>query len=260
MEVHAHTHTPRKKWTHYFWEFLMLFLAVFCGFLAENQREHYVEAHRAEDYAKSFYNDLKSDTADINKGQRYIRFFISVLDSFSSIAGSGYGKTLVPGTFYYYGREVTHAYPIDWSRSTLNQLIQSGNLRYIKNKELVNKINQYYALQGTIDATSSSDEKHREVIRELRNKIVDDRFFSIFLRNVNADNIINNLSLSPQIDSMMHLQLPLQNGSEQYLPELLNHLTERRMRLEVYSVIQFSNAKKLALEIMNLLEKEYHPK
>ena len=27
MEVHAHTHTARKKWTHYFWEFLMLFLA-----------------------------------------------------------------------------------------------------------------------------------------------------------------------------------------------------------------------------------------
>jgi len=23
MEVHAHTHTARKKWTHYFWEFLM---------------------------------------------------------------------------------------------------------------------------------------------------------------------------------------------------------------------------------------------
>ena len=30
MEVHAHTHTERKKWTHYFWESLMLFLAVFC--------------------------------------------------------------------------------------------------------------------------------------------------------------------------------------------------------------------------------------
>ncbi|MBK9661472.1 MAG: hypothetical protein IPO68_16495 [Chitinophagaceae bacterium] len=43
MEVHHHAHTARKKWTHYFWEFLMLFLAVFCGFLAENQREHYVK-------------------------------------------------------------------------------------------------------------------------------------------------------------------------------------------------------------------------
>lgn len=34
MEVDAHTHTS-KKWTRYFWEFLMLFLVVFCGFLAE---------------------------------------------------------------------------------------------------------------------------------------------------------------------------------------------------------------------------------
>ena len=33
MEVHAHTHTARKKWTHYLWEFLMLFLSVFGGFL-----------------------------------------------------------------------------------------------------------------------------------------------------------------------------------------------------------------------------------
>jgi hypothetical protein len=24
MEVHAHSHTARKKWTHYFWEFLIL--------------------------------------------------------------------------------------------------------------------------------------------------------------------------------------------------------------------------------------------
>ena len=60
MEVHAHshlasgeTHTARKKWTHYFWEFLMLFLAVFCGFLAQNQREHMIEGQREKKYAKS---------------------------------------------------------------------------------------------------------------------------------------------------------------------------------------------------------------
>ena len=41
MEVHHHSHTARKNWTHYFWEFLMLFLAVFCRFIAENQREHF---------------------------------------------------------------------------------------------------------------------------------------------------------------------------------------------------------------------------
>jgi len=46
MEVHAHAHTPRKKWTNYLWEFLMLFLAVFCGFLAEYQLEHIIENQR----------------------------------------------------------------------------------------------------------------------------------------------------------------------------------------------------------------------
>ena len=46
MEVHAHTHTSRKKWTHYFWEFLMLSLAVFCGFFAEYQLEHKIEKDR----------------------------------------------------------------------------------------------------------------------------------------------------------------------------------------------------------------------
>ena len=64
MEVHAHTHTPRKKWTHYLWEFLMLFLAVFCGFLAEYQLEHKIEKERGRQYIRSFYNDLKTDTAE----------------------------------------------------------------------------------------------------------------------------------------------------------------------------------------------------
>src|SRR4026208_1873787 len=63
MEVHHHSHTARKKWTNYFWEFLMLFLAVFCGFLAENLREHRVERQRGVQYIQSFYQDLKTDTA-----------------------------------------------------------------------------------------------------------------------------------------------------------------------------------------------------
>src|SRR6266498_161989 len=62
MEVHAHTHSERKKWTHYLWEFLMLFLAVFCGFLAENQREHYVEQQREKQYARELYDEFNADS------------------------------------------------------------------------------------------------------------------------------------------------------------------------------------------------------
>ena len=72
MEVHQHTHTPRKKWTHYLWEFLMLFLAVFCGFLAENQREHMIEHQREKEYIKSFVEDLEIDTARFSGTIKYI--------------------------------------------------------------------------------------------------------------------------------------------------------------------------------------------
>jgi predicted MPP superfamily phosphohydrolase len=62
MDVHHHSHTERKKWAHYFWEFLMLFLAVFCGFLAENQRRHMVEHQREKQYMGSLLSDLAADT------------------------------------------------------------------------------------------------------------------------------------------------------------------------------------------------------
>jgi hypothetical protein len=77
MEVHHHSHlassethipTSRgKKWKHYFWEFLMLFLAVFCGFLAENQREHIIEHQREKKFARRLVSDLQQDTAFLNK-------------------------------------------------------------------------------------------------------------------------------------------------------------------------------------------------
>ena len=41
MEVHHHAHHEhgKKNWKSYFWEFLMLFLAVSLGFYAENTRD-----------------------------------------------------------------------------------------------------------------------------------------------------------------------------------------------------------------------------
>src|SRR5688572_19318262 len=101
MEVHQHTHTPRKKWTHYFWEFLMLFLAVFCGFLAENQREHMIEHQREKKYVRSLIQDLKTDTANllayINKrAEKRI-----LMDSLTILLTTGQHTQLGNETYYF---------------------------------------------------------------------------------------------------------------------------------------------------------------
>ena len=73
MEVHQHTHPAhgKKNWKDYFWEFLMLFLAVFCGFLAEYQLEHVIENSREKQFIRSYIEDLKTDTAAINRNLVY---------------------------------------------------------------------------------------------------------------------------------------------------------------------------------------------
>src|ERR1044072_6309926 len=64
MEVHKHPHhiTHKKKWREYLLEVLMLFLAVFLGFIAENQREHFVEHQREKKFAGRLLSDLRQDS------------------------------------------------------------------------------------------------------------------------------------------------------------------------------------------------------
>ena len=88
MEVHHHAHDPalphhKKNWKSYFWEFLMLFLAVFCGFLAEYQLEHKIERDRGQQYIESFYEDLITDSSHFNYiYNRYVKK-LSVLQTIS---------------------------------------------------------------------------------------------------------------------------------------------------------------------------------
>lgn len=143
MEVHAHTHTARKKFTHYLWEFLMLFLAVFCGFLAENQREHMVEHRREKRYMQSLYSDLKKDTAYIKNYTAYLRLNYKRLDSIKNMINS-HQYISDPKNFYrlaFLSRSVRY---FESHNSGYEQLKSSGNLRLIRNQALADSLVDYY--------------------------------------------------------------------------------------------------------------------
>ncbi|MBL0130860.1 MAG: hypothetical protein IPP43_06835 [Chitinophagaceae bacterium] len=257
MEVHAHTHTPRKKWTHYFWEFLMLFLAVFCGFLAENQREHFVEAQRAKEYAKSLLSDMKEDTVEISGGIFQNTFMIEAFDSCVSIGLKNIDNLTVPGVFYYYSRFSTNAYAIDWNKSTLTQLVQSGNLRYFKNKELVRKINKYYSLQSRIGSNNDADHLHRNRIVEIRDRLLAARYYEVFAALSISIEMKGHVS-DNRIDSLMAQQLPLKPGSTGVMEEYLNNLMDRKWRNKTYVDKLYPEALKMAEEIIEMLKEDYH--
>ena len=103
MEVHSHHmhHSPEKKIWQYFYEFLMLFLAVFCGFLAENWREHMVEHQREKQYIQSLIADLKSDQQVLSRHIAQVNTGILMMDSMISILNSPLQIAEHTGQLYY---------------------------------------------------------------------------------------------------------------------------------------------------------------
>src|SRR6185436_8239258 len=140
MEVHAHTHSPRKKWTHYLCEFLMLFLAVFAGFLAENQREHSVEKKRAHQFLESMLVDVRTNMKNLDSLMVQDRIIMANHDSLVNwlLADSA---TIDRAAFAGKMGAV-------WVRNclirkeTYEQMKSSGSLRYVGNinflKEMMN--------------------------------------------------------------------------------------------------------------------------
>jgi hypothetical protein len=138
MEVHAHSHTPRKKWTHYFWEFLMLFLAVFCGFLAEYQLEHKIERDRAKELAKSLYDELRDDSVNINlRVKNRLRQEVSIkwlMDYFKDSSLVNVSKAF--SIHYLYGIHFRTPSVFEARTVVLEQLKNSGSLRYFRSEKL----------------------------------------------------------------------------------------------------------------------------
>ena len=143
MEVHHHAHTARKKWTHYIWEFLMLFLAVFCGFLAENQREHMIEHKREHQYMVSLLSDLKTDTARLAGVQRFAEKQINNYDSLLALIKSTHYADSIRFLYYYF-LPTTRYDLFNPSRRTIDQLENSGGMRLIRNEMVSDSITDYY--------------------------------------------------------------------------------------------------------------------
>ena len=135
MEVHAHTHTERKKWTHYFWEFLMLFLAVFCGFLAEYQLEHKIEKERGKQYLLSFYEDLKTDTGrisfNINFDDEKLVGLANLKNCYDMVS-KNMPQTHCLLTMIKYS---SINRPFKMTERTLNQLANAGGFRLLNNED-----------------------------------------------------------------------------------------------------------------------------
>jgi hypothetical protein len=143
MEVHHHAHAAhgKKNWKSYFWEFLMLFLAVTLGFFAENQREHYIEDERMHRFLKSMVLDIESNKIVLDSAIRENTKMIVAYDTLvtelndNSVTFDRAAFVRKHGAVWYRG--------FINRNETFEQMKTSGSLRYIKNFRLLTAILDY---------------------------------------------------------------------------------------------------------------------
>ena len=135
MEVHHHPSVEKKNFKEYFLEFLMIFLAVTMGFIAENIREHFSETKIAQQNLEAYRNDLlqhekyfKETIADFNK-------VLPVYDSIISIFYERRENKELPVLSRLLLKGQLN-YVVTINTPTYEQFISSGSLRFIDNKEL----------------------------------------------------------------------------------------------------------------------------
>ncbi len=137
MEVHHHAHIPtsrEKKWTHYFWEFFMLFLAVTLGFFVENQREHFIEHKRETAFIKTLAEDTRNNIADLRKGIEGFQLFNKHTDSLILLLKDTRNIEKNAKAIYQQAVWLHYYYKITYFDRTIGQLRNSGNFRLIRKK------------------------------------------------------------------------------------------------------------------------------
>jgi hypothetical protein len=243
MEVHAHAHTERKKWTHYFWEFFMLFLAVFCGFMAENTREHFLENHREKQFISSLIEDLKLDIKNLDSINKRREYRTVMIDSLTLLLNSPdpdqYGNQV-----YYYARWLTYFYQFINNDRTIQQLKYSGNFRLIEKQEVSDRIMSYDQQIRWIEPTNKREE--------------------VFIENyvIKLEEMFDSDEFDRMLDKKYGFRMPADN------PRLLNK--EKNKLQELKSSIHFlkainnfimnwlNNQKSRAQAMLIYIQKEYH--
>ena len=246
MEVHHHAHTARKKWTHHFWEFLMLFLAVFCGFLAEYQLEHQIEKDREKQYIYSILEDLGEDTLvladNINQFNEHLTRNDTLIRLLNSADIKDHGADL-----YYLGRRASRSVRLAIHDATIQQLKNSGGMRLIRNQKVSKAVIEYYNRLVFIDylqaiAFNEADEYRKMAIDVFHPVVFND------IVNV-ADNSVMRPAGNPPLLTYEPKTLIRLSGMVSYLRNTKLGLGKAETEM-----------KDAGRELIGLIKKEYHLK
>ena len=137
-------HSKKKSWKGYLLDFIMLFLAVSLGFMADNFREGASDRSKEIEYIRSMIEDVEEDRVNINAAIDVNTQKIQGLDSLLNICfnyrDTDADKLDINRHFIQVLYHPEFLTPTDL---TMQQLKNAGGMRLIKSKTAINDIIRY---------------------------------------------------------------------------------------------------------------------
>ena len=251
MEVHHHSHSShgKKNWKSYFWEFLMLFLAVFCGFLAEYQLEHVVEHNREKQYIESMIADLKTDSIDLGRIIKSNKQQVSGIDSLlQNIYHKPYTDSSMRTLYYLKERYTLVSSRMRFSRGTISQLKNSGGLRLIRNRAVADSIIKYDIITERVEDQAEGVDFSGKKLLDVSVKVFDGECVFDYNSSSNYRDILSS-----------NKKFSLLTNDQQLIKEYAN-LAKFKKDVIINYINQLTSLRNRIPRIIQFLKKEYHQK
>jgi hypothetical protein len=246
MEVHHHSHHP-KKWKEYITEFLMLFLAVSLGFMAENLREHQIEKQREIAYLQNVHEDLKLDLINIDDVISSNTIRLQAMDTLFQLINN---NTITNEDVYYYIRNLALRATFESSHVGLDQIKSAGGLRMVKNPEIISGIQEY---ERALDALNKLENVRERTLEQARFKMA-----VVFEPTISYEMLVNQGQGDMRFNRPKKADEILQKN-KQAVKELLN-LVSFGLNSNRYLNSNLSNQKKIGQKLDSAIVKEYGDK
>ena len=252
MEVHHHPHVEKKNFKEYFFEFVMIFLAVTLGFIAENIREHISDRSKEKEFIVSLKEDLISDTTQLNRLLPFSDTVYEKLDSLYLLLNTaGKGEPYDIHKLYY--MNFTYGFGLfmfDPNYRTISEIKNTGGFSLIKNRACRDSITVYDNFnESIIKIDAAYYEDWMSDLNKMSQKIFYYDQVKTFAGDLNTYHFFLNDSL----------RLKLANNDRLLLTEYANKVRSLMMMFNILIHVeqtQFERAKNL----IALLNKEYNLK
>ena len=172
MEVHHHPQAEKKRFKEYFFEFIMIFLAVTLGFIAENIREGFAERRVQKEYVFSFYEDLKTDTARIaliiNRDEVKLNGLSNITACYDIVSNDSHVASCMISLF----QHSTTNFPFQITDRTLNQLANAGGYRLLQKQDADSIIKYQSSFNRLVNFQSTVFQEAQDNVRNTYAKLV----------------------------------------------------------------------------------------